>query len=76
MDECHVVYLGLALVLGSALVFVSSWVLAGCLNQKFARIGVERLWFKCVAACFGAGLFVLVAGATGSIIRNVLEGIR
>jgi hypothetical protein len=74
MDARHMLHLGFALLIGASAAFVISWLLVSCLENP--RAAVERTWFRCLAACFYAGLAVLLATALGSIIEHTVKGTK
>jgi hypothetical protein len=75
MSERQIVCLGFILLVGSSLAFVVSWIVVGCF-KNIARVGVERIWFRCLAVCFHVGLAVLLASALGVIVQNTVKGSR
>jgi hypothetical protein len=75
MDQRQIVCLGLGLLFGSSLAFVISWIVIGCFKNSL-RVGVDRIWFRCLSLCFYIGLAVLFASALGSIVQNTVKGSR
>lgn len=75
MSYGHIVRLGLTLVVGSGTAFLLSWIVLECFKGS-ARIGIERAWFRCLAAGFYVGLAILFACALGSLIQDTVKGIK
>jgi hypothetical protein len=78
MHRGQIVYLGLGLLFGAGLVFIISWNKISRMTPG-ERVGldrIERLWFRCLAACFCAGLAILMIGALGSVVQHVIGGLR
>jgi hypothetical protein len=75
MNERHIVYLGLGLLISSSAAFLVTWRAVGR-SKNTPRVGVERTWFRCLAVCFYVGLAVLLASAVGSVVQNTLKGIK
>lgn len=72
----RIVWLGLSLVGGAAFVFLITWVVLACGDQRKGIIGFDRIWLRWLSVCFYVGMAILLAIALGGIVQNTIRGSR